>query len=79
MSFDGFQKMYDTINRNGIWQILRVYGVGENLLKAEQSFFVDSRAWVRVGMDVSEWFSVNVSLRQGCAKSPWLFKVYTEE
>ena len=30
------------------------------LLKAIQSFHVDSRASVRVGGDVSEWFPVNV-------------------
>ena len=42
-----------------------VYGVGGNFLKAVQSFYVDSRVCVRVGMDVSERFSVNVGLRQG--------------
>ena len=31
-----------------------------------------------MGMDVSEWFSVNVGLRQGCAISPWLFNVYMD-
>ena len=36
------------------------------LLKVVQSFYVDGRACVRVGMDVSEWFLVNVGLRQGC-------------
>ena len=25
---------------------------------------------------VSEWFPVNVRLRQGCVMSPWLFNVY---
>ena len=49
--------------------------VGEKLLKAVQSFFVDSRACVRVGSDVSEWFPVTVGLRQGCVMSPWLFNV----
>ena len=41
-----------------------------------QSFYVDSRACVRVGNDVSEWFPVNAGLRQGCVMSPWLFNVY---
>ena len=59
-----------------MWQMLRVYGVGGNLLKAVQSFYVDSRACVRVGNDVSEWFPVNVGLREGCVMSPWLFKIY---
>ena len=41
-----------------------------------QNFYVDSSACVRVGDDVSEWFPVNVGLRQGCVLSPWLFNVY---
>ena len=35
-------------------------------MKAVQGFYIDSRACVRVGNDVSEWFRVNVGLRQGC-------------
>ena len=35
-------------------------------------------ACVRVGNDVSEWFPVNVGLRQGCVLSPWLFNVYMD-
>ena len=51
-----------------------VYGVGGKS-KAVQSFYVDSRACVRMGNVVSEWFPVNVGLRQGCVMSPWLFNV----
>ena len=69
------EKAYDTIDRNGMWQMLRVYGVGGKLLKEMQSFYVDSGACVQVGNDVSEWFLVNVGLRQGCAMSEWLFNV----
>ena len=43
-----------------MWQMLRVYGVGEKLLKAVQSFYVDGKACVKVGNNVSEWFQVNV-------------------
>ena len=58
--------------------MLKVYGVGGKLLKAVQSFYIDSRACVRVGNDGSEWFPVNVLLRQGCVMSPWLFNVYMD-
>ena len=54
------EKAYDTIDRHGMLQILRVYGVIGKLLKAVQSFCVDSRAYVRVGNDVSESLPVNV-------------------
>ena len=44
------------MDRHGMWQMLRVYGVGGKLLKAVQSFYVDSRACVRVGNDVVNGF-----------------------
>ena len=66
------EKAYDAIDRRGMWQMLRVYGVIGKLLKAVQSFYVDSRACVWVGNDVSEWFPVNVM-------SPCLFNVYMDD
>ena len=65
--------IYDTIDRHGMWQMLRMYGVGGKLLNAVQSFYLDSRACVRVGNDVSD-----VGLRLGCVMSPWLFNVHMD-
>ena len=61
-----------------MWQMLRVHGVGRKLLKAVQSFYVKSSSCVRGGNDVTEWFPVNVGLRQGCVISPWLFNIYMD-
>ena len=77
-AFMDLEKAYDNIDLHGTWQMLRVCGVGGKLLKAVQSFYVDSWACVRVGNDVSKWFRVNVGLRQRCVMSPWLFNVYIE-
>ena len=51
-AFMDLEKAY-TIDQHGMWQMLRVYGVGGKLLKAVQRLKADSRACVRVGMDVS--------------------------
>ena len=58
---------YGTIYRHGIWLMHEecMHGVGGKFLKAVQSFHVDSRTSARLGMDVSEWFSVNIGLRRG--------------
>ena len=69
------EKAYDSIDRHGMWKMLRVYGVGGKLLKAVQRFYVDSRVCL-VGNDVNEWFPVHTS--QGCVMSPWLFHVYMD-
>ena len=58
--------------------MLRIYGVGGNLLRAVQSFYNESRACVRGESGVSEWFDVSVGLRQGCVMSPWLFNMYMD-
>ena len=39
-AFIDLEKAYDTIDRHGMWQMLRVYGVEGKLLKAVQSFYV---------------------------------------
>ena len=44
LAFMESEKAYDTIDRYGMLQMLRVYGVGGKLLKAVQSFYADSRA-----------------------------------
>ena len=42
-AFMDLEKTYDTIDRHGMWQMQRVYGVGGKLLKAVQSFYIDNR------------------------------------
>ena len=69
------EKANDMIDHHGMWQMLTVHGVEGKLLKV-QSFYVDCRASVWVGIDVSEWFPVSVGLRQGYVMSPWLFNIY---
>ena len=54
-------------------ELMRV--VGGKLLKAVTTFYINNRACVRVGNDVSGWFPVNVGLRQGCVMFPRLFNV----
>ena len=63
LSFIDLERAYGTIDRRGMWQMLRVYGVRGKLLKAVQSFYTDSRACIWVRNDVSEWFPVNIRSR----------------
>ena len=46
------EKACNTIDRHGLWQMLRVYGVGRKLLTAVPSFRVDNSACVLVGIYV---------------------------
>jgi len=77
-AFMDLEKAYDRIDRSALWKVLCIYGVGGRLLRGVQSFYNASRACVRVANGVSEWFPVNVGLRQGCVMSPWLFNMYMD-
>ena len=39
-AFMDLEKPYDNIDRHGMWQMLRVYGVGGKLLKAVKTIIV---------------------------------------
>ena len=77
-AFMDLEKAHNRVDSNAQWQVFRLYGVGGKLLKAVQNFYVDSRACVKIVNEVSEWFSVNVGVRQGCVMSPWLFNLYID-
>ena len=49
-------------------------GVGGSLQL--RGFLQESKACVIGECDMSKWFEVNVSLRQGCMISPWSSNVY---
>ena len=70
------EKAYDRVDRDALWRMLTMYGIGGKLLSAVKRFYVDSRACVRVGNKKSDSFEVRVGLRQGCVMSPWLFNVF---
>ena len=77
-AFLDLEKAYDRVDRDAMWDVLRLYGIGGRLLRGVKSLYMGSKACVRVGNEVSEWFPVRVGLRQGCVMSPWLFNLYID-
>ncbi len=61
-----------------LWDVLKIYGVGEKLLSAIKSFYEEASACVRISGETSEQFEIKVGLRQGCVMSPWLFNIYMD-
>ncbi len=70
---DMLKRAYDRVSREALWSVLKIYGVGGQLLKGIQFFFIEANACVRVGGEIRESFAVGV--RQGCVMSPWLFNI----
>ena len=68
----------DRVNRETLWQVLRMFDVGGTLLRGIKSMYVNSLGCIRVNRDVSKCFRTDSGMRQGCIMSPWLFDVYMD-
>ncbi len=77
-AFMDLEKAYDRVDRMGLWDTLRVCGVGGQLLEGIRFFYENASASVRVNGELGESFSVEVGVRQGCVMSPWLFNIYMD-
>ena len=60
------------VNRETLWQVLRMYDVGGKLLDGINSIYVNGLACVKVKEGENECFRINNGVRQGCIMSPWL-------
>src|SRR5678816_4327159 len=72
------RQAYDRINKEALWQVLVIYGVGSRLLNGIKSMYDDSGACVRINGVNGDWFRINSGVRQGCVMSPWLFNLYMD-
>ncbi len=77
-AFMNLEKPYDRVDRKVLWDTLRVYGVGGQLLEGIRSFYGNASASVRVNGELSDSFNIEVGVRQGCVMSPWLFNIYMD-
>ena len=78
MGFMDLWKVYDRVNREALWQVLRMYDVGGKLLNGIKSVYVNRLTCVRVKRCESECFRIDNGVRQGCIMSPWLFSVFMD-
>ena len=76
MAFVDLEKAYNGVNGVKLWEVLKQAQVGEGLVRAIQSLYVECEARVKVGERHSEWFEVEQGVRQGCTLSLWLVNVF---
>ena len=56
MGFIDLEKVNDRVNREALWQVLRMCDVGGKLLSGIKSIYIDSSACVRVKRGESDRF-----------------------
>ena len=79
VAFVDYKKMFDSINREGLFKILKKIGVQGKLFNALQSIYHNVDACVRDGNDLSDVFNCPTGLKQGCLCSPKLCIIVLNE
>ncbi len=59
------QKAYDRVDREALWNVLKIYGVGGQLMKGIKAFFNrEENACVKVDGELSDSFAFGVGVRE---------------
>jgi len=77
--FIDFQKAYDRVWREGLWNCLQKTGIGGKTIRVIQSLYKGHRRRVRTAGGNTKWAECNRGLKQGCVLSPLLFALFVAE
>jgi len=76
--FIDFKKAYDSVRREGLYNILIEFGVPQKLVRLIKMCLTETYSRVRAGKNLSDIFPVRNGLKQGDALSPVLFNFALE-
>ena len=79
VAFIDFQKAFDTINRDKLWEILKKIGVSTKMINILKAIYLHVKAIVRQGYENSDEINCPLGVRQGCLLSPLLFSLLVAE
>ncbi|BHF65962.1 hypothetical protein SprV_0200897600 [Sparganum proliferum] len=74
-TFVDLTKAFDTVNREGLWKIMRKFGCPERFIQMVRQLHDGMMARVTDNGAVSEAFAVTNGVKQGCVLAPTLFSL----
>ena len=75
--FIDYAKVFDCVDHNKLWKILKEMGVPDYLTCLLRNLYAGQEATVRSGHGTADWFQIE-GVHQGCILSPFLFNFYVE-
>ena len=77
--FVDFQKAFDSIPRQQLWEVLKAKGVTGPILDSLISMYTQDTACVLTQEGMSGTFACTTGVQQGCPTSPLLFGLYLDD
>ena len=77
-SFICYTKVFDCVDHNKQWKILKEMGIPHHLTGLLRNLGAVQEEKVRTGHGTTDWFQIGKGICQGCILSPCLFNLYAE-
>ena len=78
-AFLDFEKAFDKVERAFLWQKLLDQKVKGKVLKVIKNLYANAKSCVQLNNDISDFFEVNIGVRQGENLSPILFALFLND
>ena len=76
--FIDYTKVFDCVDHNRLWKILKEMGILDHLTCLLRNLYAGQEATVRTGHGTTDWFQIRKGVHQGGILSPCLFNLYAE-
>ena len=76
--FIDYVKVFDFVDHNKLWKIIKEMGIPDHLTCLLRNLYAGQEATVRTGHGRTDWFQIGKGVHQGCILSPCLFNLYAE-
>ena len=73
--FVDFEKAFDSVHRETLWKLLKIYGIPYKLVDMIKATYRNSKCAVIDGIETSQWLDVKSGVKQGCVLSGLLFLI----
>ena len=73
--FIDYAKVFDRMDHNKLWKILKQIGILDHLTCLLRNLYAGQEATVRTGHGTTDWFQIGKGVHQGCILLPCLFNL----
>ena len=73
INFIDFKKAFDSVHRESLWKIAKIYGIPEQFIDIFNAIYLNFRSCIKTGTGISIFFLIKTGVRQGCILSTLLF------
>ena len=71
--FTDYAKVFDCVDHNKLWEILKEMGIPHHPTCLLRNLYAGQEATVRTRHETTDWFQIGNGIHEGCILSPCLF------